>query len=157
MYSIIAKMMRGSRAFRSKPPPACQNRRWACSPRPTVMSRQPTRRVPAHVLDGPGADRLLYRFEDVADVVYLLIGPNEKMNVLGHENVGPQQKVELPARLVHRIRQPLAGGLGAEELKAVKARKGKFMGMAGLIGRRPAHASLPPVHTDIQVNKRYPG
>ena len=68
------------------------------------------------------------------------------MNVLGHEDIGPQQKVELPASLVHRIRQPLAGALGAEELKAVKARKGKFMSMARLVGRRPANASQPPVH-----------
>jgi len=53
--------------------------------------------------------------------------------VFGQDDIGPEEEVTLPPRLFHGIHKPSARAVPAQLGKALKAREGQLVGMAGLV------------------------
>jgi hypothetical protein len=60
------------------------------------------------------------------------------VNVLGHDDVGPQLKAQLRARFLHRVNEPQACPIFAEQRFAAVAGECQLSGVTGHIVTAPA-------------------
>src|SRR5204863_7542746 len=82
-------------------------------------------------------------------MVVRLIWIDQKMHMVWHEHVGPERNVEFRTRVIYGVGEPLAGAFGLKKGVAAKAGERQFMHVSRLVGRRPTHAPMSPVHKVI--------
>ena len=98
-----------------------------------TQPRQPVGSMRLEILHGFAADRFFEPFEEVRIVVRPLARPHDQMDMIGHEDIGPQCIVQLASGFVNGVRQPLATAVLGQEWITAITRTGQFVSMAGIV------------------------
>jgi len=87
-----------------------------------ILSAQPGYRSPAYsLLDG---------FQDIGSGVVLAPGPDQQMNVLRHDHIGPDVELMKDLGPADSVREPEPSPVFGQHSKAVITRKGQLVGLA---------------------------
>src|SRR5438445_3288396 len=94
---------------------------------------QPVRRVCLQVADRFAADGRFYRLQETRHLLRSISGIDKNMNVLRHEDVGPELKTEFRACFVERLAKPFASAVAGQERVLTIAGKRQLARLAGLV------------------------
>jgi hypothetical protein len=100
---------------------------------PILHTDKKGRSLPTDKQQGALRHRLLDRVENVADVIVQLGRPDQEMSVLRHDDVRPDMETKFAARTIHRLDQPCATSILAQERLPLKAGKRESMGVARVV------------------------
>ena len=94
---------------------------------------QELRRCTPNVSQSPLCDRLFDGIQHVADVVFRLGRPDEKMSVFRHDDKCPDVKAEFEPNSIDGLHEPLPTSVLYQEWPAMKTGEGQSMGLARII------------------------
>jgi hypothetical protein len=95
--------------------------------------RQPLRGMDAKVIDRPASDGTLDLPEDASDLVQRLTRAKQNMNVLGHDDIGPEVEPHPRPGGLDRLDEPPPSSIARQQGEPPITRKRQFMGMTRLI------------------------
>ena len=107
-----------------------------------MIRGEPPGRVGFQIGHGPLTDGLLDGLEYARDRVVRLSRLDDQVDVVGHEDEGPEGEVVRCPRLFDRVGKPLAGAFRGEEALSAIACECQFVSVAGLVELAAAVRSL---------------